>query len=208
MREKESATSVIYVRHGKTDFPLDRIYCDDREDPPLNATGLAQADNTARLLHNQTVHAIYASPMARTQTTAKCIAREKSLPIQTDPRLKERHFGEWEGMYFDQIQSQYPETFQRWKQAPAAFQPDGGESMTDLLTRLHASTNEIIQKHDGETVVIVTHVGPIRVLVAKAMDMAMEAHRYLRIDYASLTRLDYGRSKTNLIYLNYQPKLP
>ena len=202
MREKEPSTKVIFIRHGITDFPKDRLYCDEVEDPALNKTGLQQAQGAADLLSNDHVDAIYASPMKRTLMTADAVANKIKLPIQTYPSLKERPFGIWDGLYFDVIERDFPDDYLTWKKNPATFVPQGGESIFDLLDRVKNALDEIISRHTGRTVVIVSHVGPIRVLVSHSMSMPIEKYRQLTIDYGSLTRIDYGKRQNNLIYLN------
>lgn len=205
MREKELSTRILYVRHGETDFPLDRIYCDSIEDPPLNARGEAQAAIAAELLLMHAVDQIYSSPSQRTRMTAATIAAAKGLTVNFDPGLVERHFGIWEGLYFDEIERQYPEEYQRWKQDQAAFQPLQGESMSALVERAGAVVKRLMEAHRGQTIVVVTHVGPIRALVAKAIGLPLAAYRQLRIDPASVTCVDYGFKSNNLIFMNLHP---
>ena len=81
MREKEKSTTVIFVRHGKTDFPLDRIYCDEQEDPPLNSEGLEHARHAAALLQGLGIDVIYVSPYRRTRMTANEIVRATDAPF-------------------------------------------------------------------------------------------------------------------------------
>lgn len=124
MREKEKTTQVIYVRHGETDFPLDRIYCDNQEDPALNRAGMEHAEQAAGFLANQDVAAIYASPCRRTSMTAEAIAKYHEHPVQYDGALVERNFGVWEGLFFHEIESQFPSLYKEWKQNQAAFKPE------------------------------------------------------------------------------------
>lgn len=203
MREKEPSTRILYVRHGETDFPLDRIYCDDIEDPPLNARGQAQAAAVADLLRAHAVDHIYSSPSQRTRMTATAIGAAKGLIVNFDPGLTERHFGIWEGLYFDEIERQYPEEYQRWKRDQAAFQPVRGESMYDLVARAGAAMRRLIAAHRGQTLVVVTHVGPIRALVAEAIGLPLAIYRQFRIDPASVTCVDYGVKYNNLIFMNF-----
>ena len=205
MREKEKTTNVIYVRHGKTDFPLDRIYCDDKEDPPLNELGQRQAIGAADSLREQEVAAIYASPCARTLTTANTIAAAIDLPVTTNRDLMERRFGIWEGLYFDEIMQQYPEDYRRWKEDNAGFKPEQGESIHDLMARLDPALSGIRDAHPGETVIVVSHVGPIRAALASGVGLAIERYRQLNFDYASMSRINYGKRQNNLVYLNAQP---
>ncbi len=202
MREKEKSTRVIYVRHGKADFPHDRLYCDDREDPGLTAEGLEQAQRAAHLLQAEPVDVIYASPMQRTLCTAGEIEKATGAPLHTHDKLKERPFGIWDGLYFDAIAQDYPEGFKAWKQDPVNFVPEGGEAISDHMSRIKNAVTEILSKHSGQLIVIVAHVGPIRMCITDALGLPLEGYRQLTVDYGSLTRIDYGRHQNNLIYTN------
>lgn len=205
MREKEKSTGVIFVRHGKPDFPHDRLYCDEREDPVLTEDGHGQARAAADLLRMENVDVIYVSPMQRTLMTAEPIVKAMNVPMHTDARLKERPFGIWDGMYFEDIRRDYPEDFLAWKQNPVTFVPEGGEPITDHQKRITDAVREIVARHPAELIVIVMHVGPIRMCVTEAMQMPLSAYRQLTVDYGSLTRIDYGKKQDNLIYLNRKP---
>ena len=207
MRERERSTRVVFVRHGETDFPLNRIYCDGREEPALNSLGIVQASQVADCLRGARIDALYASPCLRTQMTAETVAAgHGDLRIVFEDDLRERHFGIWEGLYFNEIESQFPLEYESWKRDQAAFKPDGGESVYDLAGRVVPVVSEIVARHRGETVVLVTHVGPIRVLVAEALGMPVESYRRLHIDPASITVVDYGLSQNNLILLNFHAR--
>src|SRR5690554_7638360 len=108
MRDKELTTGVIFVRHGRADFPSDRLYCDDREDPVLTEDGVRQARHAADLLAGQPVDAVYASPMCRTRSTAEPIVEATGAPLRIDERLRERPFGIWDNLYFEEIARDYP----------------------------------------------------------------------------------------------------
>lgn len=202
MREKEAATRIIYVRHGLTDYPNKRIYCDDREDPALNELGKGHARDAAALLARQPVDAIYASPSCRTRMTADEIARLTGVGVVEDEALRERRFGVWDGLYFDEIEREYPDEYKAWKRDPAGYTPRAGETMETLLRRAGGVIADLVQAHPEQTVVVVSHVGPIRVCVADALKIPLAWYRQLRIDYGSLTRVDYGRSQNNMIYSN------
>ncbi len=205
MREKEPATRIVFVRHGMTDFPKDRIYCDEREDPPLNDTGRHQAQTAAGLLRGRPVDIIYTSPMARTRGTAESIRQALDVPLTVEQDLRERGFGIWDGLYFEDIQQRYPQDYTKWKQDPAAFKPEQGESVYDLRERVLRVVQGILTAHAGGQVVVVSHVGPIRVLVCDAIKLPVEGYRQLNIDHGSLTCVDYGKHQNNLIFMNHTP---
>lgn len=207
MREKEKSTRVIFVRHGKADFPQDRLYCDDREDPPLTEEGILQAGYAAEHLANQGIDVIFSSPMLRTRATAELIAGKTQSSVFFNPGLKERPFGRWDGLYFDEIARDYPEQFQAWKRDPITFVPEGGETITAHKDRVMSALTEIVENHRGQRIVIVSHVGPIRMWITAALDMPLSAYRRLTIDYASMTRVDYGVKQDNLMYMNISGKL-
>lgn len=205
MRSKEKTTNIIFVRHGMTGFPLDRIYCDEQENPPLNEAGEMQASAAATFLADEPVAQIYASPILRTNTTANCIAKATGAPVELDSGLVERRFGIWEGLYFHEIEEQFPDEYLQWKTQPIEFAPEGGETVNHLAERVQSRIDSYIEKHEGQTIVVVSHVGPIRVAATCAIRMPIDAYRWLRIDYAALTRIDYGRRQNNLTYLNLTP---
>lgn len=208
MREKEPSTNIIYIRHGKTDFPLDRIYCDDKEDPALNSVGEEQARQTFKSLQSMQIDAVYSSPTQRTLRTAQLIAPNHIDSIMTLPQLKERHFGIWEGLYFHEIEQNFPNEYQQWKKNPTQFSPEQAESVLELRQRLKNTVTDIIANNEHKTILLISHVGPIRVCVGDALQMPMAMCRQLRVDYASMTRIDYGTSKINMIYFNYLSDLP
>jgi ribonuclease H / adenosylcobalamin/alpha-ribazole phosphatase len=202
MREKEKTTGVIFVRHGEADFPAKRLYCDEREDPGLTERGREQARQAAEMLAGQRVDVVYASPMQRTRSTAAPIAEATGAPLHLEPRLKERPFGIWDGLYFDEIARDYPEGFRAWKQDPVHFVPEGGETINDHMSRVTGALRRIVEAHPGRLIVIVAHVGPIRMCITEALTMPLAAYRRLTIDYGSLSRVEYGEQQNNLVYLN------
>lgn len=207
MREKEPTTRVLFVRHGKTDFPTNRIYCDDREDPELNAEGRAQAQFAAKFLGSQAVDKIYCSPSSRTRMTAEVIADAVSAPIVAVKELRERRFGVWDGLYFDDIAQNHPEDYQAWRRDVVHYTPSGGETITQLKERVVSAVNSIVSEHRSGLVVVVSHVGPIRVALAEAMKIPLESYRQLRIDYGAVTQVDYGHMQNNLAFSNVSSSL-
>ena len=203
MRNKEKSTNIYFLRHGQTDFPLNRIYCDEREDPQLNVNGIYQAKCAAISLKNADISKIYASPAKRTQMTAKELSEVTNLSVETMPAWIERRFGIWEGLHFNEIEEQFPDEYLNWKKDNVGFTPEGGETITDLRQRLSGSLKSLIEAHRGENIAIVSHVGPIRVSLCESLAMPIENYRQIQVDYASISRVDYGETRNNLIKVNY-----
>jgi len=202
MRTKEKSTTVYFVRHGQTDFPTDRIYCDDQIDPELNRSGLIQAKSAALYFQDVPVDVLYCSPALRTRMTAGEISQVTGQEVKLDERLRERRFGVWEGLYFKEIEQQYPNEYAAWKADPVNYTPEGGETVPDVTNRLQNCLIDLLQKHSGQTIVVVCHVGPIRMAVTNAFEIPENQYRQIRVDYAGITRIDYGETRNNLIFLN------
>ena len=202
MREKEEKTSIVFVRHGATDFPKDRIYCDHREDPPLNREGLDQAALASKRLAGSDIHAVYSSPSTRAAMTAQVIVADSGSEVEFSEALRERRFGIWEGLYFEQIERQFAAEYQAWKRDKAGYTPAGGETIYQLHDRVARVLGTIVEANRGQTVVVVSHVGVIRVAVAAALEMPLANYRCIQVDHASLTRIDYGVTQNNLVFCN------
>ena len=202
MRNKEKSTSIVFLRHGQTDFPTNRIYCDDVEDPALNVNGLAQAKSTALSFIDSNIKKIYCSPAKRTLMTAKEVVSITGAELEVVPEWVERRFGEWEGLYFNDIEERFSAAYSEWKQDMVGYTPKGGETINDVVARLKGGLQRIVSRHMEEDILIVTHVGPIRISLCRAMGIPLANYRQIRVDYASKSRIDYGETRNNLIYLN------
>jgi len=202
VRNKEKSTSIYFVRHGQTDFPIDRIYCDAEEDPPLNQQGRLQAKSASAFFKDIAIDALYASPTARTMATAKAIAEVLDVPIHCLEVLQERNFGIWGGLFFDQIDAQFPEQYEQWKKDKVGYTPPRGETIVDLQSRVFSAIRSIIENHQGQQVIIVSHVGPIRMWLTGAIDIPLIQYRQLTVDYASVSQVDYGQQRNNMRFFN------
>lgn len=168
----------------------------------LNDEGRAQAAAAAGFLSTRDIRAIYASPAARTSLTAEAISQSTGAPVHFVEGLRERPFGVWGGLFFDEIAQKYPEDYQAWKEDPVGFVPPDGESIQQLSSRIDKHITTLLARHAGDTIAVVTHVGPIRVGIAKAIGLSIDRYRQLTIDYGSVSRIDFGKKQNNLIYLN------
>ncbi|MBI5038848.1 MAG: histidine phosphatase family protein [Nitrospirae bacterium] len=204
MRVKEPSTTIIFIRHGSTDFPEDRVYKGDNG-PNLNTEGRLQAERLGGWIREGDISAIFVSPTTRTIETATPIVKTLKLEYKILDDLKERGFGIWEGLTFREIEDQYPDGLEKWKRDPINYTPQDGESIIDLQKRVSDVVQHAIQEHRGEKVVMVTHMGPIRVAIAMALQIPLTNYRHVQIHPGSATRIDYGITAANLIYLSAIP---
>lgn len=204
MRVKEPSTNIIFIRHGSTDFPEDQVY-KGNEGPQLNREGQLLAERLGDWLKGEDIIAVFVSPSRRTIETATPIVKSLNLEYKITDELKERDFGIWEGLTFGEIENQYPEGLKKWKEDPISYTPEGGESIIDLQKRVSNVVQAVIQEYKGKKVVIVAHMGPIRVAVSQALQIPLINYRHLQIHPCSATRIDYGITAANLVYLGALP---
>jgi len=130
----------------------------------LNAAGREQARVAGEKLKAYSLSALYSSNLLRTMQTAEIIGKILSLTPRSDPRLQEIHFGEWEGKTYPEVFEQYPDEVRVWRECPLKATVPGGEKLEEVLARTLEAINEICATAKGD-VVVVTHGGPIRLLL-------------------------------------------
>lgn len=204
MRVKEPATTIIFIRHGSTDFPEDQVYKGDNG-PQLNKEGLLYAQKLGEWIRGEEIAAVLVSPSRRTIETATPIVKSLNLEYKIMDELKERDFGVWEGLTFGEIENQYPEGLKKWKEDPVSYTPEGGESIIDLQKRVNNIVQGVINEFKQKKVVVVAHMGPIRVAVSSALQVPLINYKHVQIHPCSATRIDYGVTAANLIYLGMLP---
>lgn len=157
-------TNLLLVRHGQSEANTKKYFA-GHLDAPLTETGRKQAEKMAAYVRTYPVSVIYASDLSRAFDTALPIGTSLSLPVVPDVRLREICAGEWQGKSFDYLYQN--KAYNIWLTGDSDVYPTGGESIPDLFVRADAFLADILEKHPGETVAVVTHATPIRVLKAK-----------------------------------------
>ncbi len=172
-------TRLVLIRHGETDWNVEGRY-QGQADPPLNARGIAQAQELARRLQDVGLDLLYSSPLRRAQQTAEIIAQALGIPLYLEPRLKEIAQGEWETLLVTEIRERYPELFQRWETEPWRVQIPGGETLAQVQERVYQAVDDILARHPGKTIGLVAHRLPIALLKV----------RYQGLDPAQVRKLE------------------
>jgi len=204
---KRTSTTVLLLRHGETNYPKNRYYDDRIEDPPLNPLGIRQAKLWSDPLKKEpgALVALYSSPSCRTQETARHASEGLELPIEIEAGLRERDFGAWGGLSSAEIQSRFPKAWAEWRADTLGFTPEGGESLMDFSTRVTKTMRRLALRHLGRTFLAATHVGPIRILVADALEMPLHNVKRLVIRNASITEIEYTKKWPNLHAFSFVP---
>jgi broad specificity phosphatase PhoE len=178
------ARSLLWVRHGRTAANASGLLL-GRADPPLDDLGLAQAAAVADTIRSGRfgpVLGVVSSPLQRARTTAEQIG----VPVQIDERLIELDYGELDGTPVADIA---PQVWAEWRADPA-FRPPGGESLEELGRRVHEACDVWSEQLDRPgTIVLVSHVSPIKAALAWALSVGDDVAWRSHLDPASITRV-------------------
>ncbi len=183
-------TVMVLLRHGVTASTVRRLFCGSGgSDPGLVDEGREQAARAAAWIarHHQ-VDAVVASPMQRTQETAGFVARELGLDVALEPGVAEAAFGEWDGHTFAEIMERWPEEMSAWL-ASSAVAPPGGETFDAVYDRVVEARERIVTAYAGKTIVVVSHVTPIKMMVRHALGAPMSAIHALELAPASISTI-------------------
>jgi broad specificity phosphatase PhoE/ribonuclease HI len=183
-------TRFILVRHGVTELSVARRFA-GRSDLALTALGIDQAQRVAdRVARLGTAQALLSSPLLRTRQTADRIADRLGLPVSIEDGLIETDYGDWDGHSFQEVRQRWPADLERWLADPADT-PTSGESFKTVGRRFAQARDRLIDRHRGETIVLVSHVSPIKLLVQQALAAPVSAVHRMFLDAASITVIDY-----------------
>ncbi|MGV9990167.1 bifunctional RNase H/acid phosphatase [Streptomyces sp. NPDC003374] len=183
----------VLLRHGETPLtPQKRFSGSGGSDPSLSAAGREQAEKAAAALARRgTIQAVVTSPLARTRETADVIAARLGLEVTVEDGLRETDFGAWEGLTFGEVRERYPEDLNAWLASPDAEPTGGGESFAATASRIAATRDRLVAAHRGRTVLLVTHVTPIKTLVRLALGAPPESLFRMELSAASLSAVAY-----------------
>jgi probable phosphoglycerate mutase len=186
----ETATRLILIRHGATEHSIDKRFS-GRNDLELTAHGLAQAAALARRARQfGPVAAVVTSPLLRCVQTAEQIAAALDRDVVRANDFAEVDFGEWEGLSFGDVRRAHPDAMNAWL-ASEDVAPPGGESFAEVATRVARERDDIVAGHPGESVVVVSHVTPIKTLIRLALEAPAVSMFRIHLDTASVSIIDY-----------------
>ncbi|MEU9879733.1 bifunctional RNase H/acid phosphatase [Streptomyces phaeochromogenes] len=198
-------TTFVLLRHGETPLtPQKRFSGSGGSDPALSDTGRDQADRVATALAARgTVQDVISSPLARCRETAAIVAARLGLDVRIEDGLRETDFGAWEGLTFAEVRERYPDDMSAWLSAPDAEPTGGGESFEAVAHRVAAARDQLLAAHTGRTVLLVSHVTPIKTLVRLALGAPPEALFRMELSAASLSVVAYyGDGNASVRLLN------
>jgi broad specificity phosphatase PhoE/ribonuclease HI len=183
-------TRLFLLRHGQTELSVDRRYS-GRGNPALTELGRRQADAAATYLGERGgIDAVITSPLQRAYETAAAAAKALGLDVTVDDDLIETDFGDWEGMTFGEANATDPALHGRWLK-DTSVPPPGGESFDQVHDRIRRARTRIISEYGGATVLVVSHVTPIKTMLRMALDAGPSILYRLHLDLASLSIAEF-----------------
>jgi probable phosphoglycerate mutase len=181
---------LLLIRHGETEWNLQRRM-QGQQDSPLTPLGLQQARQVARRLRALPHVALYTSDLGRAHQTARCIADETGHEVVSVPGLRERSFGIFEGMTNAEIEVRHPDLHALFEKRDPHFVMPGGESAAQFHERCLGALQAIAERHDGETVVAVTHGLVLDALYRAACGMTLQQPRGFPLLNCSISTFRY-----------------
>ena len=184
-------TRLYLVRHGATQLSAEDRFA-GAVNVELSEEGKFQAGQLAERLADDSVAAVYCSPLTRTVQTATILASPHRVPLIEEDGLREIHHGHWEGMRRVDVESQFPEEYAAWEEDPFTFAPQGGEAGVNVIARALPVIRKIVLEHRGQNVIIVSHKATLRLLISSLLGFDARGYRD-RLDQspACLNVLDF-----------------
>jgi len=182
-------TVTLLLRHGQTPLSVQKRYA-GRSDVPLTEVGVGQAAAAAKRLASAGIGVIVTSPLLRAARTAQAVAEVTGVPVLTDEGFRETDFGAWEGLTFAEVRQRWPAEMTAWLADPAV-PPPGGESLAEVSARVTDTLHRVLAGREQQTILIVSHVTPIKTLVAAALLAPPAALYRMHLDVAALCEIDW-----------------
>jgi broad specificity phosphatase PhoE len=175
-------TRVFLVRHGATQLSAEDRFA-GATDVELSVEGRAQAERLARRLADDGIGAVYTSPLKRTRDTARILAAPHQVSPVVAEGLREIDHGHWEGLTRGEVESQFAAEYARWEEDPYTFAPAGGECGLDVMARALPVIRQIVERHTGENILVVSHKATIRLVISSFLGFDARGYRD-RLDQA------------------------
>ncbi|MFP5371028.1 MAG: bifunctional RNase H/acid phosphatase, partial [Actinomycetes bacterium] len=182
-------TTTLLLRHGQTAMSVDKRFS-GVGDPVLTEAGQAMAAAAAVRLAGSGAVAVVSSPLRRARQTAAAVAAALGVDVEVEDGLRETDFGDWEGYTFAEVRQKWPAELDAWL-ASTAVAPPHGESFDATTTRVRAALRRLLARHGGSTVVVVSHVTPIKTLLRLALEAPPTSLYRMHLDLVSLSEVQW-----------------
>ena len=188
--QRQAPTRLALLRHGQTALSVERRYS-GRGNPELTDLGRTQAAAAGKRLGVDTsISAIVSSPLARARATAQAVADVNGLDVEVVDGLTETDFGQWEGLTFLEAAARDPQLHREWL-GDVTLPPPGGESFAAVADRIGGVKQSLLERFPGQTVLVVSHVTPIKTLLRDALRAGTEVLYSIHLDLASVSVVEF-----------------
>lgn len=196
----KKTTTFFLVRHGETPWTAERRY-QGLSDTSLSAVGLKQSRELAKRLKSLKIDRIYTSRLKRTKETALAVSKALKLKLTSDGRLNEFHFGAWEGRTAKEMLASREPAFLKWCSGKWVNPPQG-ESLKGFKSRVGGFFKETLERNRGKNLLLISHGGPIKMMIFEALNLSFRSFWNLRIDTASISVITCYSDFAQLTLLN------
>ena len=193
---------IIFLRHGQATNHTERILTGRTPGVPLTAVGIKQAEQTAELLKDMNISAIYSSPIQRAKHTAEIAGKHNSIEVTIDDRLIELDMGKFTEVPSDEIFTSHGNVFMKFYNGELEIAHNGVETFADVKKRVLGIVDHVLEKHPDENVVLVTHMDPIKAMLSTIVDLSATNLFELIIANASLNIFKEKDRKFSLSGIN------
>ena len=196
-------TRLILVRHGESCANRQKIFAGNYN-ADLEERGILQAKKTAEYIKNNfKVDVLYASDLKRAFKTGECLGEALGLEVIPCKGIREINAGLWDGMYFDEIEEKYAESYSIWRNDIGKAQTPEGESVEGMKKRIMKAFTEIAEENDGKTVLCATHATPIRIMQSVVQTGGIENMKDIPwVSNASVSVFEYDNGKWTVVLIS------
>ncbi len=194
-------TRIILMRHGETVSNVLQIY-QGQGNGILSEKGIGQAKAASAHLKGVRIDAVYCSDLVRAKNTAEIVARPHKLKVRTVRQLRERFYGSWEGLKFDEIKDKWPALYKKWLVQPNKAKIPGAETLKELQTRGVKALESIIRKNKGRTVLVVGHGGLNRGIIFHYLGLDLNSFWRIKQDNCCMNIIDHRPPAPRVVLIN------
>ena len=194
-------TKVYVVRHGQTAWNLEEVFR-GRMDIPLDETGKKEVHLAGKALKDETLHAIYSSPLSRSMETAENIAKFQNIEVKPLEAIIDISYGEWEGVSLAEVQKKYPDLCALWLKEPHKVRFPNGESLEQVRVRTQNAIENLLEKHENDNIALVAHRVPNKVISCALLGIDNSNFWRIQQDTASTNLFIYKKGQWIISYLN------
>jgi alpha-ribazole phosphatase len=201
--------TLYLIRHGSTKGD-GKVRYKGSLDVPLSPAGEKEIEKTAEYVNavleasGRELSAVYCSDLSRARRSAEILTSAVGSKPIVMPGLRERNFGAWEGMTFDEIEERWPDAFRAWAKDPLNHSPLDGETTLEVSERVNKALDEILENHSGEAIAIVAHGGVNRAMLCRFMGVPLENIFRIEQDHGAVSVIEFYDGYPVVKLLNYR----